>query len=154
MGRSADVERVPPAVEQPVWIDLARVARIALDALDREGRIGEGVEHRLRRGVHRASLSFVAPPARERRLERVTGTHRLQQAGDLSDLLLVHPPHHLRHPPARPGRGEQERRQELGRGRVPEVGVGQPGPLALASRGAQALGHAAGTEPGRAGRQG
>ena len=79
----------------------------------------------LGRGVHRTAGPFVPAPRGARRLQRFGQPGRLQDVGDLTDLLEVDPAHHVGHGAATYGRGEEERGQQFRRRGVPELPIGR-----------------------------
>ena len=91
----------------------------------RHHRVGEDLDHRLGRRVDSAALSFVASPRGPQRLESLTVSGSVERVAHLVGLLLVHPAHHVGHGAAGYRCGQQQRRQQLGGGGVPEVAVGE-----------------------------
>ena len=94
-----------------------------------------------------AALALVALPGGPGRPEGLFDPRRLEQVEHLAHLLGVHPADDVGHRAAAGRRREQQRGQQLGRRRVPElaVGGGAPRPRHLGEVG----GHPPGARPGR-----
>ena len=85
--------------------------------------MGERGEHRLGRGVDGAAGAVVTTPGRLRRVEDLGRGGALEDGRHLADFLRVDPAHHVGHGATVERRRDEERRQELGCGGVPELPV-------------------------------
>ena len=124
VSRRAEVGGVPAAVKEPVGAEFGRHRRREHTGVD------VGVQHRLGGRVDAASRSVVPERYRLEGVERLLLVVLFERSLDAAGLLRVDPGDDLRHRAAATSGCEQDRREQLGRGSVPEVG-------SLARRGAR-----------------